>query len=119
MKHRQAPKEGSDPPGRASHRRFGRRRDDGRRRPELIARGQRGDCFRGDCSSGRSRLRIYIGRGPEGGLRSGPGDGARHIYVGLNDHGSALDIIVAGQLLFMWSHTDSEGKMDMDMDMDM
>ena len=28
-------------------------------------------------------------------------------------------LIVAAELLFMWSHTDSEGKMDMDIDMDM
>ncbi len=28
-------------------------------------------------------------------------------------------LIVAAERLFMWSHTDSEGKMDMDIDMDM
>ena len=32
---------------------------------------------------------------------------------------AGIVIIVAGQRLFMWSHTDSEGQMRMDMDMDM
>lgn len=32
---------------------------------------------------------------------------------------AGIALIVAGERLFMWSHTDAEGHMDMDMDMDM